>query len=234
MMEILCTICARGGSKGIPGKNVKKLDEKPLIGYTIETAKKWDKFSEIVVSTDDEKISEVAREYGVLIPFKRPEKLANDDISRISAVKHACDFMENKFNKEYDFIVDLSVTSPFRKVEDIEGAFTLLINNPDTNNVYTVCESSKNPYFNMIEINDEGYAELVKSLPDTVTARQQAPEVYDMNDSINIFRRHYLLENEDNQSDKTRAYIMPKKRSIDIDHPLDFKFAEFLLQEEIN
>src|SRR5690554_3854453 len=120
-MEILGTICARGGSKGIPGKNIKELDNKPLITYTIEIAKKWGKFSEIVVSTDDPKIKKIALNYGVLVPFKRPKELCEDNVSRIAAVKHACTYMEKKLKKKYDYIIDLSVTSPFRKVEDIEG-----------------------------------------------------------------------------------------------------------------
>lgn len=230
-MEILCTICARGGSKGIPGKNIKNLNGKPLIGYTIETAKKWNEFSEIVVSTDSDKIAKVAEEYGALVPFKRPKELANDQVSRIAAVKHACSFMENKLDKKYDFVIDLSVTSPFRKREDIEGAFDLLKNNPETNNVYTVCKTDKNPYFNMVEINESGYAELVKNSNEKITSRQGAPEVYEMNDSINIFRRNYLLNKTSNQSNRTKAYIMPRERSIDIDHPLDLKFAEFLMKE---
>ena len=230
-MEILCTICARGGSKGIPGKNIKDLNGKPLIGYTIKTAKNWNEFSEIVVSTDSDKIAKVAEEYGALVPFKRPKELANDKVSRIAAVKHACSFMENKLDKKYDFVIDLSVTSPFRKMEDIEGAFDLLKNNPETNNVYTVCKTDKNPYFNMVEINDSGYAKLVKSSNDKITSRQGAPEVYEMNDSINIFRRDFLLNKVSNQSKKTKAYIMSRERSIDIDNPLDFKFAEFLMKE---
>ena len=231
-MEILCTICARGGSKGIPKKNIKKLAGKPLIGYTIENAKKWYKFSEIVVSTDDDKIAKVAKEYNVLVPFKRPTELSDDQVSRIAAVKHACVFMENMLDKKYDYIIDLSVTSPFRTKEDITGAFKLLKNNPNTNNVYTVCKTDKNPYFNMVEINEEGFTKLVKSSDEKITARQQAPQVYEMNDSINIFRRDFLLNQETNQSNKTKAYVMPRERSIDIDHPLDFKFAEFLIKEK--
>lgn len=233
-MEILATICARGGSKGIPGKNTKKLNGKPLISYTLETAKKWDKFSEIIVSTDDEKAISIAKKHDVLVPFKRPKELAGDNVSRIAAVKHALNFMEKEYNKKYDIIIDLSVTSPFREIEDIEGAFNLLLENSETNNVYSVCKADRNPYFNMIEINEKGFAELVKKPKKNVTARQNAPEVYAMNDSINVFRRDYLINADTNQSANTKAYIMPKKRSIDIDHPLDFKFAEFLLQEEIN
>ena len=231
-MEILCTICARGGSKGIPNKNIKKLGNKSLIGHTIEVAKKWDQFSEIVVSTDDEKIKEEALNYNVLVPFKRPNYLANDEVSRIEAVKHALNFMEDDLDKNYDYIVDLSVTSPFRKVEDIEGAFKVLKNNPEANNVYTVCESDRNPYFNMVEINEDGYTELVKSNEKNISARQQAPKVYAMNDSINIFKRDFLIKDATNQSNKTKAYVMPRERSVDIDHPLDFKFAEFLIKEK--
>lgn len=233
-MEILATVCARAGSKGIPGKNTKKLNGKPLISYTLEVAKRWNKFSEIVVSTDDKEVMSIAKKHNVLVPFQRPKELASDKVSRIAAVKHALNFMETKHEKEYDFIIDLSVTSPFRKIEDIEGAFNLLLKNLDTNNVYTVCEADRNPYFNMVEINENGFSHLVKSLENNITNRQSAPKVYAMNDSINIFRRNYLVNSDSNQSAKTKAYIMPKERSLDIDYPLDFKFAEFLMQEEKN
>ena len=122
MSKILCTICARGGSKGLKEKNTRLLLGKPLIAHTIEIAKKWKKFDDIALSTDSEEMIEIAKSYGIIVPFKRPPKLSGDDIGKVEVIKHLVKFLIDK-NKEYDTIIDLDVTSPLRTLEDIENAY---------------------------------------------------------------------------------------------------------------
>ena len=230
-MSILCTICARGGSKGVPGKNIKLLNGKPLIAYTIECAKKWGKADKIIVSTDDDKIAEIAREYGAETPFIRPKELANDNSGKLGAIKHAVQFLRDK-GERYDIIIDLDVTAPLRKIEHVQGALDLFLNN-NVNNVYSVCEAHRNPYFNMVELNNNNRVELSKSLGKSVLSRQVAPKVYDMNASIYVYDVNFLMNTDICHSDNTMAYIMPKEYSMDIDCELDFRYIEFLLKEGV-
>lgn len=229
-MKILGTICARGGSKGVPGKNIKMLNGKPLIAYTIEQALKWDKLYKLIVSTDDEEIAEVAKQYGAEVPFIRPEELATDSAGKLEVIKHAVKYLEDR-GEVFDIVIDMDVTAPLRKIEDLEGALNVLLQK-NANNVYTVCEAHKNPYFNMVELDINDTARLSKTCGESqILSRQVAPKVYDMNASIYIYKKDFLLKTESIHSDNTMIYVMPQERSIDIDTPLDFKFVEFLLKE---
>lgn len=230
-MKILCTICARGGSKGVPGKNIKQLNGKPLIAYTIETAQKWDKADKIIVSTDNPEIADKAKKYGVDVPFLRPHELAEDNSGKMEAIRHAVDFLEQR-GEYYDIVIDLDVTSPLRTVEDLDNALKLFLDN-DVNDVYSVCEARRNPYFNMVELTENGRVKLCKKLDKTVLSRQTAPKVYDMNASIYIYKRDFIMSTDICHSDNTMAYIMPAERSIDIDSQLDFKIVEFLIKKGV-
>ena len=226
--KILCTICARGGSKGIPGKNKAIVAGKPLIAYTLEVAKECDYFDDIIVSTDDEKIMKIASDYGIPAPFKRPEHLSKDGTSKIDVIMHAVEWAENNWHKKYDIIVDLSVVSPLRTVEDIKNSIELLVNEK-ADNVFSVSPPYRNPYYNMVEIIDEKI-KLVKDPPKKLTRRQAAPIVYDMNDSIYVWWKKILFEKDTTFNDNTRIYIMPRHRGIDIDEPFDLLVVSLILE----
>jgi len=226
--KILCIICARSGSKGIPGKNKAIVAGKPLIAYTLETAKECDYFDDIIVSTDDEEIIKFASDYGITAPFKRPEHLSGDDTSKIDVIRHAVEWVGNNWHKKYDIIVDLSVVSPLRTVEDIKNSIELLIIEK-ADNVFSVSPPYRNPYYNMVEIID-GNIKLVKDPPKKITRRQDAPIVYDMNDSIYVWWKKILFEKDTTFNDNTKIYIMPRHRGIDIDETFDLLVVSSMLK----
>lgn len=226
--KIICTICARGGSKGIPGKNRVMVAGKPLIAYTLEAAKECDYFDDIIVSTDDKEIMKIASDYDIPAPFKRPEDLSKDDTSKIDVIRHAVKWVENNWHKKYDIIVDLSVVSPLRTIEDIKNSIELLINEK-ADNVFSVSPPYRNPYYNMVEIVDEKI-KLVKHPPKKLTRRQDAPVVYDMNDSINVWWKKILFKKDTTFNDNTKIYIMPRHRGIDIDEPFDLLVVSLILE----
>lgn len=227
--NLLCTICARGGSKGVPDKNIREVGSKPLIAHTIEHALDWDRQSDVVVSTDSDRIAAVAREHGAAVPFMRPDELATDTAAKLPVIKHTVTECEREFDSTYDYVVDLDATAPLRTVEDIENCFQTVINT-DAHNAYTVTEADKNPYFNMVEVDDDGYASLSKKTDTAVIRRQDTPTVYEMNASIYVFERDFLMETGSVHGDKTRIAEMPPERSIDIDRPIDLAFVEFLFE----
>jgi N-acylneuraminate cytidylyltransferase/CMP-N,N'-diacetyllegionaminic acid synthase len=226
---VLCTICARGGSKGVPDKNIREVGSKPLIAHTIEHALDWDRQSDVIVSTDSDRIAAVARMHGAAVPFIRPDELATDTAAKLPVIKHAVTECEREFDSTYDYVVDLDATAPLRTVEDIENCFETVINT-DAHNAYTVTEADKNPYFNMVEVDDDGYASLSKTTDTAITRRQDTPTVYEMNASIYVFERDFLMETGSVHGDRTRIAEMPPERSIDIDRPIDLAFVEFLLE----
>ena len=179
-MKVLGTICARGGSKGIKNKNLLPLMGKPLIAHSILTLKSWGKADRIVCSTDSKEIQDVAKLYGAEIPFTRPNHLASDEADKHSVLIHALDFCEKLEKINYDYIVDLDPTSPLRTIKDLDNAFNKLVKT-DADLIFSVYKSHKNPYFNMIELNEKGYASLCKKPDNNVAIRQNAPMVYSMN-----------------------------------------------------
>lgn len=229
-MKILGTICARGKSKGVKNKNIRELAGKPLIAYTIEYFKKWKKAGRIVCSTDSERIAEVAKKYGAEVPFMRPAELATDNASKLHVLQHIVKFCEKQENTKYDIIVDLDPTAPLRKQKFLETAFEKFVKS-DANNLYSVSRARKNPYFNMVELDKNGYAHLCKE--SDVVRRQDAIPVYELNASIYIYNRDFLQRTNTLHSDKTIIYEMPDLASIDIDNEIDFLFAEFLLKNEV-
>ena len=226
--KILCTICARGGSKGIPDKNKKIILGDPLIAYTIKVAKKCNYIDDYIISTDDEDIIKIANKYNIPTPFKRPKYLCKSNVSRIDAVVHAVKWVEKKWKKKYDIVVDLSATSPLRTVKDIKSAIELLINEK-ADNVFSVSPAYRNPYYNMVE-DVNGKIRKVKELNYKVTKRQDAPVVYDMNDSINVWWKDILFKDRSNLNDNTKIYVMPRDRGIDIDDYFDLEIASLMLR----
>lgn len=229
-MRILGTICARGGSKGVKDKNIKELNGKPLIAHTIEYFKRWGKAEKIVCSTDSEKIANIAKKYGAELPYMRPSELATDNAFKLNVIQHIVKFVEQQDNIKYDIIVDLDPTAPLRKKVYLEEAYNKFIKS-NVNNLYSVNRARKNPYFNMVELNEKGYAYLCKR--SNVIRRQDTKPVYELNASIYIYKRDFLLQTNTLHSDKTIIYEMPDIASIDIDSELDFKFVEFLLKNEV-
>lgn len=153
-MDILLTICARGGSKGIPGKNIKMMNGKPLIWYTIQTARMFQKRVpnvDIVLSTDSDEIRRVAKECGLDSDYKRPDYLANDTCGKIDAIKDVLLHYEQQYGKRYDYLLDMDVTSPLRTVDDLLAAFKIIEEEKAAINLYSVSPAGRNPYFNMVE-----------------------------------------------------------------------------------
>ena len=227
MKNILCTICVRGGSKGVKNKNIKKIKGKPLIYYTLNQAKKSKLFNSIVVSSDNKKILKYSQKENIIDLIDRPRVLAKDDAPKIPVIRHALIEMEKKYQKKFDIIIDLDATSPLRKVNDIHKALKKF-NKEKSSNLFSVCISRRNPYFNAIEFKN-GKFQPIKSLMKKIPGRQFAPKVYDMNASIYIWDRKTLLRSNTVFQKKTSIYLMPEERSLDIDNSFDFKLVEFLL-----
>jgi CMP-N,N'-diacetyllegionaminic acid synthase len=233
MSSILCTICARGGSKGVKNKNIRELNGKPLIAYTIEQAKRSKLFEHIVVSTDSDDIADIASKYGAEVFFRRSKELSSDTASKFDVIKDAFVRSEEYYKKKFDYLVDLDATSPLRSVEDIVNSFKLFLEN-NYDNLITATPSRRSPYFNLIELDKDGKVRLSKKLDNLVVCRQDAPKSYDMNASIYIWKREVILNSNSIFLEKTGLYIMPEERSIDIDSELDFIIVEFLMKRKQN
>lgn len=232
-MNILITICARGGSKGIPGKNIKVLNNKPLIGYTIDVAKEFQAeygSVDIALSTDSDEIIQVSSQCGLVSNYKRPETLAGDTIGKIDAIQDILSYNELSLSKKYDYILDLDVTSPLRNLEDLKIAFVLLQQNKEAVNLFSVSNSARSPYFNMVEQKSNGFFAQVKQPDDSVFTRQSAPIVYDLNASFYFYKRSFFDSNYKGAiTDKSLIYLVPHL-CFDLDHPIDFEIISFLLE----
>jgi CMP-N,N'-diacetyllegionaminic acid synthase len=230
-MFILGTICARMGSKGIPHKNVKLLNGKPLIVYTIECAEISRAFSELVVSTDDQEVVAIAREYDLPV-LSRPAILATDTASKWDVFKH----IAGKF--EPDILVDLDIGCPFRSPEDITDCIQLLKSN-DVDVMMTAYPAERNPYFNMVTIGDKyNYADIVVHESgnefdfDPITRRQDAPEVFSLSPSVIAFRAEALQKYGHWSQSRMMIHIIPRARALDLDTPDDFQYAEWLMSRK--
>ena len=234
-MKILITICARGGSKGIPGKNIKPIGGKPLIQYTIDLTKKIaEKLNvKVALSTDDLEIKKAAENCGLTTQYLRPDFLATDTAGKIDTIKDLLLYEEKISNEKFDFILDLDVTSPLRSLEDIENALQLIIQKKDALTLFSVNNAARNPYFNMVEENKNGFYTLIKTNPDgSVLTRQSAPKVYDLNASFYWYRRAFFdTESKSPITDKSIIYTM-EHICFDLDHPIDFIFMEFLVENK--
>ena len=224
----------RSGSQGVRNKNMKLINGKPLMYYTIKQAIKSKLFDNIVVSTDSKKILAKAKSYGAEGWFMRPKRLASNTCSKIPVIKHALREAEKFYSKKFKYIIDLDVTSPLRRTKDIINAYKTFIKNKG-DVLVSVTKSKKNPYFNMVEIIKKKVKN-VKIVKKKIFRRQDAPITYDMNASIYIWNRNNLMHSksvilEKATTSKTVFYEMPGIRSIDIDSKLDFEIVEFLLKK---
>lgn len=225
-MKII-TICARGGSVGVPGKNIRMLCGKPLIGWTISQALESGVADRIFVSTDSEEIAAVARDCGAQVPFLRPAELATSTAGKVPVIQHLVNWVEANHGA-VERIIDLDPTSPLREVADIQACAGLL--DAETDVVITAYEADKNPYFNMVEHKDNGFYERVCKPASEALGRQSAPRVYSMNASIYAWHRH-TLSSSLWDFPRIRLHVMPRERSIDIDHPIDFDLVELLMKK---
>lgn len=225
-MRRLCTICARGGSKGVVGKNVRLLASKPLVVHSIEQARASGLFERIAVSSDDANILAVAEKAGVDDVITRPFELATDQAPKVPGIRHAQDWMEDRYGS-FGVFVDLDATSPLRCPEDIAGAVEML-ETLGVRSVITGAPSHRSPYFNLVEMQPDGSVRLAKQLQAAVTRRQDAPKTYDMNASIYVWRADAFRSDPRVFYEDTRLYEMPPERSHDIDSELDFRIVELL------
>ena len=232
--KILLTVAARGGSKGVENKNIRNLNGIPLIAHTLKQAQAWGRADKIICSTDSPQIAKIAREYGVEVPFMRPAELATDTAGKLDVLRHAVGAVEELSGKRFDVIVDLDATAPIRKVDDIERAYQLFEKNRP-NCLFSVVPARKNPYFNMVEVNKKGYASLCKLPNVPILRRQDAPKVYDLNASIYVYDRKFLINKNTKTviSDKSIIYEMDEWGAVDIDTEADFQIIEYLLSQKI-
>lgn len=229
-MEVLVIIPARGGSKGIPHKNIKPLNGKPLIYYTIDTARAITGDENICVSTDDDEIIEVVEKYGLEVPFKRPTELATDTAGTYEVLLHALSFYESQ-GKRYDAVLLLQNTSPFRKKEQVKEALQLFNKNVDM--VVSVKECAANPYYCVFEENEEGYLNVCKG-DGNIFRRQDAPKVYEYNGAIYIMNPEVLKTTHMHKMQKRVKYVMDDISSFDLDTMADWNMAEMIAKGENN
>jgi len=226
-MKRLCTLCARGGSKGVPGKNLRRLGSKPLIQHTIEQASSCGLFETLAVSSDSEAILEVAGNSGVEHLIRRPSELADDHASKADAIRHCVAAVEESLGQRFEVLVDLDATSPLRLPEDIRGAVSLLEKN-GVSNVITGAPARRSPYFNLVERRGDGRVRLAKSPESVVVRRQDVPACFDMNASVYVWQRDVFMAEPAVFYPDTLLYEMPEERSVDIDSELDFAIVELL------
>ncbi|MGE3539056.1 MAG: hypothetical protein AB7N91_16690 [Candidatus Tectimicrobiota bacterium] len=228
---IVGAICARGGSKGVPRKNLRPLAGVPLIAHTIRCAQACPVFQRVVVSTDDAEIADVARQYGAEVPFLRPGHLAQDHSSKWPVFQHLVETMEQLTRQRIDVLVDLDTGVPLRQPADIVGCVEqLLAGSADV--VATAYEAERNPYFNMVEIATDGLARIVKPLAQPIAYRQGAPVVYSLSPAVYAMRRASLWQYEHWSQAKFHIHVIPRERAVDIDHEVDFRFVEYLMQQQ--
>ena len=226
----ICTICARGGSKGVKNKNIRNLAGEPLIAYSLKQAKDCGLFDLIAVSSDSQDILSIARRYGADILIERPEHLSGDTAPKVPVIRHCVEEAERISNKQFDVVVDLDATSPLRLAEDIIGAVNLL-EKEKVSNVITACPARRSPYFNLVELDESGVVKLSKSLDKNIVRRQDSPRCFDMNASIYVWKRQALTDHSTVFNFDTRLFEMPEERSTDIDNELDFEIVEFLMNK---
>ena len=228
-MNILVIIPARGGSKGIPGKNIKLLGGKPLIYYAIDVARAIVDDTHICVSTDDDQIIRVVEQYGLSVPFIRPTELATDTAGSYGVLLHALSFYESK-GEHFDAVVLLQVTSPFRTVNHVREALNLY--NKDLDMVVSVKETDSNPYYLCFEEDTEGMLHISKG-DGHYTRRQDCPPVYEYNGAIYIINPERMKAMPLNKFKKRVKSVMDREHSVDLDTMMDWMIAEYMITNKL-
>lgn len=227
-MRRLATILARGGSRGVPGKNIRLLAGRPLIAHTISHAFACGLFDAVAVSSDAADILEAARAAGVSDLVARPVAMATDEAGKLPAIRHCVAEMEARTGADFDVVVDLQPTSPLRAPQDIRDAITMQ-ERLGCSNVISGTEAAASPYFNLVEELSDGSVALSKRLAGDIVRRQDAPRCFALNGAIYVWRRDALMAGEGLWFADTHLFEMPPERSVDIDTAFDFELAEFFM-----
>lgn len=227
-MRLIAFIFARGGSKGLPGKNIRPLGGKPLIAWSIEHARAVPRIGRVIVSTDSEEIAAVAREFGAETPFIRPRELAQDNTPEWLAWRHALNFIKQQEGSLPDAMVSIPATAPLRLPCDIENCVDVF-EEGQADIVVTVTDAHRSPFFNMVKVLADGTVGLVIPPASYVARRQDAPQVFDMTTVAYVARPEFVLEQTGVFYGRVRHVHIPVERSIDIDTLLDFRIAECLI-----
>jgi CMP-N-acetylneuraminic acid synthetase len=228
-MKAVAFIFARGGSKGLPSKNVRPFCGKPMIAWSIEHAKAVSRISRVIVSTDAEEIAEVARQFGAETPFIRPDELARDDSPEWLSWRHALNYLLQTDGNLPEAMVSIPVTAPLRKPQDIERCIDDFAQG-GADVVVTVSEARRSPYFNMVKCNQDGTVGLVIPPSVNVSRRQDVPAVFDMATVAYVANPQFVLTKNSLFEGRVRAITVPVERAIDIDTLLDFQIAECLMK----
>lgn len=226
---ILAVIPARGGSKGIPGKNIAPVAGRPLLGWTLDAARTSQFVDRTLVSTDDPAIAAAARELGGEVPFLRPADISGDSASPMLAIDHALAWLKEHKQWQPDYVLLLQPTSPLRLAEDIDNACRLALEK-DADAIVSVCEATPHPYLTRTVAPDGRIDDFLK-LPGGYPRRQDFPPVFALNGALYLAKRHILEEKGTFYTDRTFAYVMPVERSLDIDTPWELHLADLLLRE---
>lgn len=229
-MSLICTICARGGSKGVVGKNSRTLLGRPLLAWTIEQARQTGLFTAIAFSSDSDALLEEALRSGADIAVKRPDEMATDAAPKIPAIRHCLEQAMLRTGHTPEIFVDLDVTSPLRLASDITGAVALL-RDSGAPNVITGAPARRSPYFNLVEERKDGSVGLSKIADPPIVRRQDSPRCFDMNASIYVWRVAAFLDKPAVFYPDTRLFEMPEERSVDIDSEVDFALVELLFRQ---
>jgi len=229
-MNITAFIFARGGSKGLPNKNIKILNGKPLIAWSIEHAKAVKRVGRVIVSTDSEEIARIARKYGAEVPFMRPLELATDESPEWLSWQHGLKYLESTDGCLPDLMVSIPATAPLRDVEDINNVIDEYQRN-DTDMVITVTESYRSPFFNIVKESLNGYVDLFMSSEKVVSRRQDCPKTFDITTVAYAARPSFVLNKKNMFEGRVRQVIVPKETSLDIDTLFDFEFAEYMFKK---
>lgn len=227
-MRRVCTVLARAGSTGVPGKNLRPLGGVPLVAHSIRHARATGLFDAVAVSTDDPAVRAVARDEGVDVLVERPTDLATATAAKLPAVLHCVEAAERAAGGRFDVVVDLDVTSPLRLPADITAAVALLEAHPEAGNVITVAPARRSPYFNLVEGAAGGLVRLVRELDPPPVRRQDVPACFDMNASVYVWWRHALTPDARVIGPATLAHVMPEERSLDVDSELDWDLVVHL------
>ena len=228
-MNVVCIIPARGGSKSVPKKNIKKINGKPLLGYVIESALKSKIFSHVVVSTEDNEIAKIAKKFGADVPFKRPKSLASDYASMDKVLLHAVKTLY-KLDYDFDIFVWRDATTPFIRSVDIQKSIKMLKKN-NASIVTGVYRQHLNPYFNIVEKNSSGFLKLCKPLKTKARSRQEAPPVFQLN-GLYVYDAKKFLKLKRTDLSKTLLHEIPVETGLMIDTEFEFEIAKMLIEQK--
>jgi CMP-N-acetylneuraminic acid synthetase len=227
-MATVAFIFARGGSKGLPGKNIRLLGGKPLIAWSIEHALSVDRIDRVIVSTDSNEIAEISRQHGAEVPFIRPAELARDESVEWLAWRHGLEYLKEDTGALPEVMVSVPATAPLRLAVDIDNCLDEY-EKGSADVVISVTDAHRSPYFNMVKSNPDGTYSLVNAQPTVVERRQDAPLVYDMTTVCYVANSEFVMSHVSIFEGRVKAVHIPIERAIDIDTLLDFQIAEALL-----